>query len=1004
MHTVPIVFLSLFLAHALLAQTNSATLRGTVRDAQAAAVPGAKVTLTNVGTGQNLVSGTNDQGLYEIPFLPPGNYTLKVERTGFQTYLQQGITFLAGEVKRQDVTIAVGSAAESITVTANVSALQNETAQLSASIAPERIQSLPLLGRNFTSLISIQPGVSANTPGNGLSFNINGGPAGNGFNITLDGTDATAISTQRVAVARNGFQQTNTTSLEAVQEIRVYTNNYSAEIGRATSGALNIVTKSGSNEFHFGLFEFFRNSALNANSTVANAAGIKRAPIRLNQFGANVGGRVVRDRTFFWLGWENSNQRRGVTNQFTVLSDAGRAAIRDAAVRSYVEEWVPRANQPPLAANPLTALLVRNDVVRVRESIGTARVDHQFARNNQAFFRYNVLDAVTAIPNLFYPREVAQSNSQQTLYTLSDTHTFSPSVVNEVRLGVNRFITPQIGAGPIPSMTIQGGILNNRGTTENFINTAYNAVDTLFLQRGRHGIKVGFEYRSVIAGRVSDGNANFVFANLNDFFNNSPQQLDIFQRYGGSAGTGGSVSGFVQDDWKITSRLTLNLGLRYDYFFVPGERTGRAYNIISGIPPIADLRFNRAGEQTMTQRDLNNFGPRFGFAWNFSDKMVLRGGYGVFYAPQQPSMGVTLAANATPPFLREEEADTAYMQPAVSFTRTDAQLIYPRTTYGSRFPTPAATVVDPKYRENYAQQWNLTLERELTPGTTLSLGYVASKNTGVQGGRILNLPRPLFNNTREDPRFTNITYIGPLASGHFQSMQAVFTRRLKRNLSIDANYTWSHSIDNFSPFFTLNAPSAPVQHQDNLRAERGESEFDVRHNFKSSFLYDLPFRVQTKALDQIIQGWGFSGIITARTGHPFSILTGRSTGDGLNNQRANFTGEARFTGVSRQLNAQILNPAGFAIPIVADPSTGLRLGNVGKSALVGPPQLVTNLAVHRNFAITEQGRLQVRAELFNALNGVNYANPVNSMANPNFGRIISAGSPREIQLALKLNF
>jgi hypothetical protein len=992
------------LASAVWAQTNSATLRGTVSDASGASVAGASVRLASPATGTTVTTQTNDSGLYEFPFLAPGGYVLRVEKSGFQVYNQQGITLRAGEVSRQDVSLTIGATTDSVTVQSDLSALQSETAQLSASISPQRIESLPLLGRNFTSLITIQPGVTAVQPANGLSFSMNGGPSGNGFNITLDGTDATAISTQRVAVARNGFQQTNTTSLEAVQEIRVYTNNYSAEIGRSTSGAVNVVTKSGTNDFHFGLFEFFRNTVLNANGTVANAARLTRAPIRLNQFGANAGGRILRDRTFFWVGWENSNQRRGRTATYNVLSDAGRAAVTDPTVKGYIDEWIPRATQVPNASNPLTGLLIRNEAVAVRESIGTAKIDHRFTDKNQAFFRYNILDAVTQNPNLFFPKALAQSNSRQSLYTFADTHTFSPTMVNELRLGANRFVTPQIGGGPLPSITVAGGFFASVGTTENYLNTAYNLIDTMFVQRGRHGIKFGFEYRKIYAGRKAEGNANFVYNSLPELFSNTPSQLNIFQRYGGVTGTGGSISGFVQDDWKITSKLTLNLGMRYDYFFRPGELTGRTYNIISGIPPISNLQFNRTGEP-ITSRDVNNYGPRIGFAWSLFPKMVLRGGYGIFFAPQQASMGVAMAANATPPFLSESATDQAYIQPAVAYTRSDTAIRYPLTTYGSRFPTSAPTVLDPNYKENYAQQWNLTIEREIMSGSVLSIGYVASKNTNIQASRVLNLPRPLVNNTRQDPRFTNITYIGPLSAGHYQSLQAVFTRRLSRGLTIDANYVWAHSIDNFAPFFGLNNASAPLQNQDDLAFERGEGEFDVRHQFKASFLYQLPFRSKNLILNQVAHGWELSGITIARTGTPYSILTGRSIGDGLNNQRANFVpGQSFFTSNERKLNAQIINPAAFSIPTVQDPTNGFRLGNVGKSALTGMPSVNWNLAIHRNFSLFEKGNLQFRAEMFNAFNQVNYSNPINNMSNPNFGRILGAASPREIQLALKLNF
>lgn len=998
-------FLYLFFAVGLpgLAQTNSASLRGTVQDPSHAAIPGAQVSATNPATGQVLSAATNDQGIFDFPFIPPATYVLRAERAGFQSYQQQGLVLAAGETRRQDIVLALGSTSDSVTVQANVSALQSESSQLSASIAPQRIENLPMLGRNFTTLISMQPGVSAVQSSSGLSFSVNGGPSGNGFNITLDGTDASAVSTQRVAVARTGYQQTNTTSLEAVQEIRLYTSNYSAEIGRASSGAMNVVTKSGTNDFHFGLFEYFRNSVLNANGTVANAAGQPRAPVRLNQFGANTGGRIIRNRTFYWLGWENSNQRRATTGQYNVLSDAGRAAIVDPSLRTYVEQWIPKANQAP-TTNPYVAQLIENQIIAVRESIGTARIDHQITASNNIFFRYNILDATTDIPGLYAPKATGESNSRQQLYTLSDTHTFSASAVNELRLGGNRFVTPQVGGGPLPSVTINGGILASVGTTETYANTAYNGVDSVFLQRGRHGIKIGGEWRKIYSGRRGQGNANFVYNSVTDLFTNVPSQLNIFQRYGGSAGVGGSTSFFVQDDWKVSNKLTLNLGARYDYFFRPSERTGRSYNIISGIPPISNLVFNATG-QPMFQRDLNNFAPRVGFAWTLTPRTVLRGGYGIFYAPQQASVGVTTSANATPPFLSTAQTDQAFIQPAVTYTRSDAALLFPLTSYGSKYPAPAPTVFDPNYKESYSQQWNLTVERELLSNTVLSAGYVASKNSKVEAARTLNLTRPLVNSSREDSRFTNITYVGPLSSATYQSLQVNLTKRFSHGLTLDANYVWAHSIDDFSAFFGLNTATVSLQNQNNMRADRGESDFDVRHQFKSSFVYQLPFHTTARFANALMQGWATSGILTIRTGMPYTVTTGSSTGDGLTSQRPNYVGgQSLTTGVPRALNAPILNPLAFTVPVIADPATGLKLGNLGKSALAGPPSVNWNLSVHRNFHVHERGVLEFRAEFFNAFNEVNYSAPVSNMKSPTFGMITGASGGREVQLALKLNY
>ena len=996
------LFLLLVLASLAAAQTNTATLRGTVTDATQAVLPAVLIRATNTATGQTRTVTSDQAGNYELSFLPPGAYRLQAERNGFKTHTQEGITLAAGEIKRLDVPMIIGGASETVTVTANVTTVNSETGELSTGIAPKQIESLPLLGRNFNTLIALQPGVRANRAASGLSFNINGGPAGNGFNITLDGTDATAVSTQRVAVSRSGFQQTNTTSVEAMQEIRVYTNLYSAEIGRSTSGAVNVITKSGSNDWHFGVFEFLRNDKLNANSATANAARLKRAPTRFNQFGANGSGPIFANKTFFWAGYEGVRSGRGRTSNYTVLTDAGRAAIKDPAVRAYVDEWIPRPNQAPLATNPNLALLIRNETVTTREDVVTARVDHRFSAANSMFVRYNLVDATVTEPGLFAPKSAAQNLMRQHLTTISDTHTFSPTLVNELRLGGNRFITPVIPAGPSPTLAITG-VFGGAGDRDLFLNTAWHLTDMLVWQRGRHAVKFGMEYRGIKSNRVRTGNQTFTYTSLTDFFDNNPSQLGFTIGLGGPSARGGNVSGFVQDDWRVNQTLTLNLGARYDYFLVPSEASGRAWNIKGSLFPLPQVQFTRRGEALMS-RDLNNLAPRFGFAWTFRPGWVARGGYGIFYAPQQASAGVTMSGNGRPPVIAASDVQLAYTQPNVNYTRSDGILKFPNTTVNARFPVFTPSFWDPNYRESYAQQWNLTMEREVFKDTVARIGYVGSKNTKVQGALNFNLLRPLQGNTREDPRFTAVELYGPYFSGSYHALQAVLSRRLSRGLAIDANYTWSHSIDNFGGFFGLNAGAAPIQNWNNLRLERGRSEFDIRHSFKSSVVYELPFQPQQRALSWLVKGWAAAAIFTAETGQPFSVLTGGGVGDGFNNQRANLVSGTIYTGNARALNAQMLNATAFAVPTATDAATGYRFGNLGKAALTAPPFVNWDLSLQRNFRMTEKLNLQFRAEFFNAFNQVNFNRPVNTLNNPNFGRIIGTANPREIQLGLKLSY
>lgn len=1007
------------MAGLLLAQEGTGTLRGTVTDTNNATVPSATVSITHQGTNLTRSAETDASGSYRFLSLPIGVYDVVISHPGFSTLHTPGVNVAVGSTTQLNLALTVASVSENITVEAHAEVLNTESAEGSVVMNPTQVANLPLNGRNFLQLVTLEPGVRTDTSTGRQSFTFNGAPPGQGLNLLVDGTDATGIESAEVGGIQTApGQSTFTLGLDSIAEFNVHADNYSARYGKSLGGVIEVVTKSGANSLHGGLFYFFRNDILNANTIQGNAAGLRRAPLRFNQFGANSGGPIVRNKMFFWLGYEAVRRRTGVTDTYTVLSNAGRAAISDPAVASFVQAWIPVANQPA-TSNPYLALLVRNDVQPVQEDIGTARWDYQLSNKDSMFVRYNIYKSNGYTPGLV-PAANNVINNQQQLGTVSLTHIFSPTSTLNLRTGVNRLPSSQVNGGPDPGINLSG-IFNIAGGYQYNYATSYTYAGDLTKIVGRHTLAAGFEYHRTVVNRVQRGDNRYNFlasaSQLNNLFTNKPDQLASASVIGGNSGASGSVSGYFEDSFKQSRQLTITVGLRYDYFLRPTEKFGRIVGLQSA-PSLTDctsgdcialsnLQFKQPGQEVI-QPDYLGFGPRVGIAYTPTPRTVIRGAYGIFVGLNYPSLTTAAAYTFVPPVIPASLYDPYYAQTSIIFSRTqNPSVVYPNISFLTpqallqNAPPPSPNFPLPNWKNSETQQYSFRIERELTSDTKVSVGYIGSTTANIVGEGVYNTIQPLMGNTRPNPLFSNITLRGSINSAHYNSLQAQFTHRLRKGFQIDAYYTWSKAIDNIFGFASINNPGVTPQNDD-FNLQRAVSAFNVPQELKVDYYYDLPIAYWTALPKLIREGWRINGITRADSGTPYTIVTGGTTGDGVHVQRPNLICQDPFTGVGIGLFSQVLNPACFSVPNVANPTTGLFIGNLGRNTFYSPGSLNFDFSVSKLTDINERIRSEFRVEFFNIFNKANFLAPVSQLNNPNFGRVLGANPGRQIQLAMKL--
>jgi outer membrane receptor protein involved in Fe transport len=1060
------------------AQTFRGTILGTVTDPNGAVVPEAIVTAKNVGTGIERSTASDEFGNYTIAELPIGTYQVTVQKSGFETVaVNEVIVEVAGE-RRVDASLAVAGTSGQVII-APAAQVETTTNTLGGTINTKAVTDLPVNGRDFTKFLVMVPGSTGDpaggndSPGSFGLFSSNGN-RGRANNFLLDGTDMNDGYRNLPAINEAGVFGTPATilPLEAISEAAIL-SNFEAEYGRNSGAIINIVTKSGTNDFHGSLFEFLRNNKLDARNFF-NPKPDPQTVFRNNQFGGSLGGPIVRNRTFFYFAYEGQRERVGLNSTARVPDPREIAALEGPTnpviARLLARNPWPAPNRPlPLfddtgAPNLFVTTRASNDV----DSL-IAKIDHQFNKDNQFTGRYFYGNSHQSFPLAILGGNVLPGYNTVTptrvnLISLSYLRIFSPTKVNEARFGYNRFkegFFPEDSSFDPRTIGLNNGVVGAQDFGLPFINvsgfasigstlsvprarvdTNWQAIDNFSWKMARHDLKFGYEFRRTFVNAFFDAGyrGRLNFDSLGDFLSGTLS--------GGRSARGDSRRGtfqnshgaFIQDSYRWRPRVTLNLGLRYDYFGVIDEERKR----FSNFDPVRGLvQVGTNGLDKLYNSDFNNFSPRLGVAWdvNGKGKTVVRAGWGLFYdAFSQDFFVGQLPFNTFNP----GPAYNPIGPSAILFSFATVSEIESGVPIFTDYLDSDVFAVDRNLRTPYVQNYNLNVQHELFKNGILEVGYVGSHGTKLFRYRDINQPpvpristaRP-FDNGPFAPSGGTFFYVNQLettANSSYNALQTSFKLRNRHGWTSMINYTWSHSIDNASDGqdFVANA----TQPDNSFRAdlERGNSNFDSRHRFVASFSYDIPNFAE--AHPRLGQGWQLNGVLTLRSGNPFHLnynFTGDFNGTGEFFGRPDIVGNP-FAGTGGP--ERYLNLAAFKVPCTLDEETGecipgtFHFGSLGRNSLPGPGYRNFDLSLFKTTAITDQVKVQLRAEVFNVFNHPNFSSPLlpSFIADAAFNGLtadghgigflpitvtpdvglgnpfLGGGGPRNIQLAVKLMF
>ena len=1046
-----------FSAILLLNGQGSVTIFGTVTDSTGAAVPGASVTATNLATGAIRQTTAALDGNYVLTQLPIGAYSVWAESQGFKKFVIDKIQLAVDENRRADIQLQVGAITESITVEAPVTQVETRSGALKEVIDSARITALPLNGRNPLQLQYLVAG-SGGVVGAGQEQNdtvsINGSRA-NSNNYTLDGAD-------------NHDPYFNSPSIfpnpDALEEFSLQTNSYSADKGRNAGAIMNAVTRSGTNSFHGVAFEFLRNEKLNARNFFANSV----PPFKRNQFGGTLGGRIRRDKTFFFGSYQKTVERSspGVVNP-TVLaaeqrtgdfSNAGlRIPLKDPLGGAFPNNIIPASRLNKAAQNFLTAFIPLPNrplnvfsfasQTKLDDEQMTVKIDHALRDNNRLSGRmlYNNNDNYQTVNNVTMPGFLALIQYKNYSAAFTDTHIVTPNLVNAFTFSYNQIDRDQLpivpgnkswtdlGAGFVrayPQDPVVGFDTNVTGYFQpqaryplHHYRKAFQFSDGVSWTRGAHFFKIGADVRRDLLTLRENFQTDPALTFNGAFSGNSAADLllglpNTFTQIAPDANRPRTteLAAYAQDDWKVSRRLTLNLGLRWDPFFPNADLDGRFAQFRPGqqsmLFPSAPKGYVFPGDAGVSSSTIqtrsNNWGPRIGFAFDptGTGKSSIRGGYGVFYSQirqqannqisnNQP-FSIKLAVTNPTGGLNNPYADTGNPFPFEAPST-------PQAIAGYKFLLPLnVTGYDPDFRNAIAQNWNFTLQQQLFSQWILTAAYVGSKGNHLFNQSELN--PTVFGSTGRTvdlrrvyaPNYTSITNYQSTGNSTYNALQLTANKRLSKGLTVLANYTFSKFLDNGS------GDGASAQNPDNFRAEKGPSAQDVPNRFVTSFIYQAPQLARVnRVIRQAAGGWEVNGIVTLQSGSPFSITSGRdNSATAINADRPNVVGDWRLPD-GRSKNDMINQY--FNVSAFAQNAAG-TFGNAGRNILRGEFRHNVDFGASKNFPVTERQRLQFRYEIFNLLNHANLGAPNGNIANVNVGRITTAGNPRVMQMALKYVF
>lgn len=1029
-----------------LSQTETATISGRVTDPQGAVISGAEVQVQNVLTGWETVTRTNSSGLYVVTALQPGTYRVIVSNSGFKQIVKPGVILNVQDNASLNFGMTIGSASETVTVEGGAPLVNTQDAAVSTVVDRTFVENMPLNGRSFQDLLTLTPGViltppiSTNSGGSG-QFSVNGQRTdSNAF--TVDGVSANvgtnpgSFSGAQVGGGLPGLTAMGGTqalvSVDAMQEFRVQSSTFSAEYGRQPGAQISIVTRSGTNDFHGLLFDYLRNDVFDANDWFAKHNEQARPPERQNDFGGTFSGPLVipslydgHNRTFFFFSYEGLRLRLpkfALTNVPTVT----------------LRQGVPSALQPLVNSFPLpNGADLGNGLAELSASYSdpssldafSIRLDHAITQKWSLFGRYSMTPSSNIIRDIGNLSDYSTTALKEQTITVGMTGSLSQNTVNELRFNYTTNIgrasahsSNLFGAVPlslssilpsqyyadtsgfsfvllfsgitcscVPELALLNGILQDQ--------RQINVVDNLSHSVGSHQLKFGIDYRRLTPFNAANVyRVDALYLSQQDLLNNS-SPFSLVSASLPSHPIFFNFSGYAQDTWKISSRLTVDYGVRWELNPAPLDARNSNSLAVTEVGGLANMALAPNGTR-MWKTTYTNFAPRLGAAYMLSNKhrweAVLREGFGLFYDTGNSQASSGQNGPYSFPF------STSQLAFGLSFPLTPAQVAPPTLPSLSNLTPPYGplTAFDPNLRLPYTLQWNLSLQQSLGTDQTLTISYV-----GAAGRRLLQQAE--HDIATINPNFTVVGLTTNHATSDYDALQVQFQRRLSHGLQAIASYTWSHALDDDS---SDNGTIIPV---------RGNASFDVRHSFSGAVTYDIPSPPQRTLLSAVFGHWSVDSRIDARTALPVDVIASQVINP-LNGALAAVRPDV-VAGIPFYIDdpsaprGRVINSAAFTIP-----GPG-QFGDLGRNILRGLGAWQVNLALRRQFRLTEKVSIQLRSEAFNLLNHPNFGAIQTDLSAANFGQatnmlnrnlaggtglnqLYQFGGPRSLQFALRLEF
>ena len=1030
----------------LIAQAQStSSLSGTITDPTGATVPNATVAVRNVGTGVESTSTTDSAGAYLFPSLPIGTYRIEVTAPGFRKGVMGELQLPVATAVTKDIQLEVGQITQQVEISADASVVETATTSLGQVINDKTVQDIPLNGRHFTDLSLLTVG-TVTPPANGFLSAPLRGQGSFGINTAGQREDTTnwlvnGINLNDPVQNQITFQP----PIDTLAEAKIDNSAFPAQYGRNSGAVVNMATRSGTNDYHGEGFEFFRNNALDArnffNPAVSSTgAPLAQAPFKRNEFGADFGGPIVKNKVFFFLAYEGLRQHQQLTVSTTVPSANQIATVTSPAVLNLIKKLIPAANLvgTGTAGAPATFTgFTGSALANVALNQGSADLDVEITAKDRIHGYYVVQKDLRQEPtaggavaaNL--PGFGDTRDGFRQLMTISEDHTFGPTLTNTVRLGFNRihlFFTPNASLDPAAfGITEPAGVLAGSGLP--FFNISGNAAfggptaepqgrgdttvvlnDGLSWLKGSHTFAFGGEIRRAYSNNLAENIGSFTFNTMANFLNDQASAFTTQVGSGNDRVLQPSYAIYAQDSYKWKPNFTFNIGLRYEWNSSPSEATNRFTNFDSTTGTLV------SANQPYHTNNMN-FEPRVGFAWDpfKNGKTSVRAGYAIL--TQDPTINVVTGLSGNPPFA---------VPISVSSATSAITLENPSAAITGVSLGPAS--INPNFDNMYAQDWNLSVERQLSSTTLLSVAYVGMKATHLQLTQNVNQPLvtgDVYGSTRPFPILPASSPILPVqctapnpacplgtinqinsgGNSNYNALWVTVNKTLSKGFQILGSYTFSKSLD----YNSLSTGETYVlQNSYNPRGDYGPSEFDVRHRFVLSGFYSLPFN-----RNRLVGGWQLGVITQAQSGNPINPTLTIGPGPGISlTVRPDLTGPVGTTGNPAEwftTTSVFASPCGAVVPPAKLPTC--HPGDLGRDSLTGPDFANTDFSVTKNTKITERLNLQFRAELFDLFNHPNFGNPVLTTTSAAFGQIQSTrfptgdfGSSRQVQFALKLQF